>query len=80
MKRLIMLGAIAGFGISLGCGAFSEGTQWSWMLVRASVGALAGGLVVRWFLGVWLDCLHSAQMEKTAVRERMEEQQNNPKK
>jgi hypothetical protein len=80
MKRLIILGAITGFGISLGCGAISNGTQWPWMLIRASVGALAGGVLVRWLLGVWLKCLHSAQMEKAAARERMEEQQNNAKK
>ncbi len=63
MKTLMILGGMIGFlaGLSLG---LAQTSAWPDAFWRASVTALAGGLLLRWWGRMWLRCLIQAQEAK----------------
>ncbi len=67
MKSLMILGSIIGFLIGA---AFALGTQSSWptSLWRASVAALAGGILIRWWGKMWMNGLRDSLQQRRYSR------------
>ncbi len=63
MKTLMILGGMIGFLAGLGLGLVQT-KVWADAFWRASVAALAGGLMLRWWGRMWLRCLIQAQEAK----------------
>jgi len=59
MKKLMIMGGLIGFliGVSLG---LVKGVTWPALLLRASVAALAAGLLLRWWGRLWIRGLHES--------------------
>lgn len=53
MKKLMMMGGLMGFLIGIICG-IAQGVTWPALFLRASVAALAAGLLLRWWGRVWI--------------------------
>lgn len=66
MKILMLLGGMVGFLAGLGFG-LAQTSAWPDAFWRASVTALAGGLLLRWWGRMWIRCLVQAQEEKLAA-------------
>ena len=73
MKKLMIMGGLAGFltGISAG---LAQNSSWSSILWRASVAAVVGGYLLRWWGQVWFNGLAEAHQEKLAAAEALESQ------
>ena len=63
-------GGVLGFGIGVLSGVVTEGSTWPVILLRASIGALAAGVLLRWWGHVWAQCWNQAQAERQAAREK----------
>ncbi len=63
MKILMLLGGLLGFLIGAGFG-LAQNSPWPDALWRASVTAFGGGLLLRWWGRMWLQCLVQVQQEK----------------
>ena len=68
MKKMMVAGGLAGFSLTTLCGILSDGSAWPDILFRASVAALAGGLLLRWWAGVFVQALAQAHAEREAAR------------
>ena len=66
----MIAGGIVRFAIGVVSGLATEGSSWPGILVRASTGALAAGLLLRWWGRVWTDCWQQAQAERQAALEK----------
>lgn len=66
MKILMILGGMLGFLVGIGFG-LAQTSGWPDAFWRASITALAGGFLLRWWGRMWLHCLTQAQQEKLAV-------------
>jgi hypothetical protein len=66
MKLLMIIGALLGFAIGVGCGIAKE-SSWSSILWRASVAAYLSGMLFRWWGRTWIRGLKQAQSEKLAA-------------
>ena len=67
MKKMMITGGLAGFGLGVSCGVLTQGSSWSGILWRASVAALAAGLLLRWWFGVLARCFAQARAEREAA-------------
>jgi hypothetical protein len=67
MKRMMLIGGMVGFGAATLCGVLTDGSSWPGILVRASLCALAGGLMMRWLAGVLAGCLREAHADRQAA-------------
>ena len=74
MKKLMISGGFLGLLIGLGFGATTCGSEWPAVLWRASVAALATGLLLRWWGGVWIRALQQAHAEHVEAAARAEAQ------
>jgi hypothetical protein len=63
MKFLLLIGGLSGFGIGLVCSWIKE-CSWPTMLWHASLGAYAGGLLMRWWGRAWRSTLAQAIHER----------------
>jgi hypothetical protein len=59
MKKLMMFGAMIGFVIGISFGWVREG-NWAAILLKASISALAAGLLLRWWGKVWVHSLRES--------------------
>ena len=65
MKLIMVLGGLIGFGIGLasalagGPGGLQAGGLW-----RAALTALLGGILLRWWGQLWVQCLRDAQKQR----------------
>jgi hypothetical protein len=66
MKTLMILGGMVGFLVGIGFG-LAQTSAWPDALWRASVTALVGGLLLRWWGRMWIRCLVQVQKEKQAA-------------
>ena len=66
MKSLMILGGFTGFGLGVFLGLIKD-TSWPTILWRSSVTALAGGILLKWWGGIWMNSLAEAQREKQAT-------------
>ena len=66
MKALMILGGLLGFLIGAGLGLTQTGA-WADALWRASVTTLVGGLLLRWWGRMWLQCFVQSQQEQLAA-------------
>lgn len=66
MKILMILGGLLGFLIGAGFG-LAQTSAWPDALWRASVTAFAGGLLLRWWGRMWIQCLVQAHEEQLAA-------------
>ena len=60
MRLWMLLGGLIGFLIGLGLGV-AQGNTWPAIFWRANVCALVGGVVLRWWGGVWMRSLLLSQ-------------------
>jgi hypothetical protein len=67
----MILGGLLGFLLSLSIG-LAQDSAWPNMLWRASVAAFAGGLLLRWWGGVWMKSLRQAQRDRRYAADRMD--------
>ena len=75
MKKLMITGGLVGFLIGIATG-LAQHSSWSSILWRASVAALAGGYLLKWWGGVWMKSLAEAYQEKLAAAEALEIQRS----
>jgi hypothetical protein len=73
MKKLMITGALAGFGIGVVSGLANQ-LNWSSIMWRASVSAAVAGFVLRWWGQVWINGLQQAYDERMAAAEALEAQ------
>ena len=66
MKLIMVLGGLVGFGIGLGF-SWAQGGAWPAVVWRAAVTALLGGLLLRWWGQLWVQCLRDAQKQRQAA-------------
>ncbi len=66
MKALMVLGATFGFLIGAGFG-WAGRAEWPAALWNASAAALAAGLLMRWWGGVWIKSLQRAIQERRGL-------------
>jgi len=64
MKRMMLTGGLVGFALATLGGLAAAEIDWALLLLRASVGALIGGVIMRWWAGVAGRCLLQAQLER----------------
>jgi hypothetical protein len=67
MKSFMILGAIVGFLIGAGF-SLLQNCPWSTALWRACIGALAAGILVRWWSLIWLQGLQAAVEHRRHAR------------
>jgi hypothetical protein len=60
MKSLMLLGGLIGFCVGLGF-SWSQGSPWPVSVWRASLAALAGGVLLQWWGRLWIKCLLEAR-------------------
>jgi uncharacterized membrane protein YeaQ/YmgE (transglycosylase-associated protein family) len=53
MNRMTLIGGLIGFGLAVLVGMLSEGVTWPGNLLRGCIGALAGGLLLRRWAGLF---------------------------
>jgi hypothetical protein len=70
MRKMMIAGGTIGFGIGTVLGLATDGTTWPVILLRASVGALVVGLLLRWWARLWNACWLQAQAEHQAAPEK----------
>lgn len=63
----MVTGGLAGFGLGMLCGVLTEGSSWPGILLRASTGALAMGLLLRWWAAILFRCVAEAQAERQSA-------------
>jgi hypothetical protein len=73
MKKLMITGGMAGFAIGISAG-MAQNSSWSSILVRASVAAVVGGFLLRWWGQVWFNGLAEVHQQKLAAAEALENQ------
>lgn len=59
----MIIGGVSGFSIGIAAG-FSRENGWPSMLLRSSIAALAGGLLMRWWWNVCQEALTESRIEK----------------
>ena len=62
MKKFMITGGLIGFLIGIVSGVVQR-SEWPSVIGRASVAALAAGLLLRWWGRVWAEGLHQAANE-----------------
>jgi hypothetical protein len=67
MKKLMIMGAFAGFLTGLIFSSAALGPASPMVLFRASIGALAGGILMRWWGRLWVRSIIFAQQERLAA-------------
>jgi hypothetical protein len=67
MRKLMLAGGWAGFGLGTVSGLLTEGSSWPGILFRASIAALGGGLLLRWWAWVLARCVAEAHAERQAA-------------
>jgi hypothetical protein len=68
MKKLMMMGGLLGFSIGIISG-LTQGVTWPALFLRASVSALAAGLLLRWWGCIWIRRLQESCDQNTAMEE-----------
>jgi hypothetical protein len=68
MKKMMVAGGLAGFGLGTLGGVLTEGSSWPGILFRSSVAALVAGCLMRWWAGVFTRCLAQAHTERLAAQ------------
>lgn len=68
MKLLMLLGGLIGFGIGFGFGS-AQHAEWPTAIWRACVAAYVGGLLLRWWGGVWVKSLQAAHQQRLLAAE-----------
>ncbi|HEY2951759.1 MAG TPA: hypothetical protein VGK40_04200 [Verrucomicrobiae bacterium] len=71
MRLWMILGGQLGFLISLSIGV-AQGSAWPNVIWRASVAAFAGGIILRWWGGIWMKSLRQAQHDRRSAADKME--------
>ena len=72
MKFIMVLGGLIGFSIGAGF-SWAEGSPWPSALWRSAATALLGGLLLRWWGRLWVQCLRdSLAARKTAGQTKSE--------
>lgn len=66
MKKLMMMGGLLGFLIGIVFG-LAQGVTWPELFLRASVAALAAGLLLRWWGRVWIRGLQESCDQRMAT-------------
>lgn len=66
MRAWMILGGLIGFVIGLLLG-LAQGSSWPTILWRASVGSLVMGMLLRWWAGVCISSLKSAERERVVA-------------
>jgi hypothetical protein len=69
MRKMMAAGGLMGFGVGTVCGLIAEGSSWPGILVRASIASLIGGILLRWWAGVYGRCVAEAHAERQAARD-----------
>ena len=67
MRVLMLYGGLVGFTIGIGFGV-AHGSAWPDAIWRGSVAALAAGVLLRWWGGLWVKSLHAAHRERMQRR------------
>jgi hypothetical protein len=67
MKWIMALGGFIGFGIGLGF-SWAQGSGWPMAVWRSALTALVGGILLRWWGRLWIQCLRDARQEKQAAQ------------
>lgn len=67
MKPLMILGSLVGFVTGAGF-SLTGNCPWSTVLWRACLAALLMGLLARWWGGIWIEGLHSANEQRRQAR------------
>jgi hypothetical protein len=67
MKLIMVLGGLIGFGIGLGFN-WAQGSAWPAAVWRSAITALLGGVLLRWWGRLWIQCLRDSHREKQAAR------------
>jgi len=65
MKKLMIMGGLTGFLIGFGVGIIND-VAWPALFFRASVTALAAGVLMRWWGSVWIRGLHESLAQRSA--------------
>lgn len=73
MKKLMITGALLGFGLGLLLGLV-QGSSWPSIIWRSSVACFVSGILLRWWGKVWMDCWQKSIFEKMAAAEEAERQ------
>ena len=63
MRKLMLIGGMSGFSIGMAAG-FSRENGWPSMLLRSSIAAVAGGLLLKWWGNVCLEAMTESRIEK----------------
>lgn len=63
MKRMMLAGGLAGFALAMLGGLSSAHVDWPLLLLKASIAALVGGIITRWWAGLVGKCLVEARLE-----------------
>lgn len=71
MKLTMILGGFLGFGIGLFL-SWVQGSSWPSMVWRASVAALATGVLLRWWGRLWIEALKDAHRARQAALAKIE--------
>ena len=67
----MILGGLLGFLLSLSIGV-AQDSAWPNVLWRASVAAFAGGILLRWWGGIWMKSLLQAQRDRHSAADRID--------
>ena len=67
MRKMMLAGGWAGFSLGTLAGLLTEGSSWPGILLRASIAALGGGLLLRWWAWVLARCVAEARAERQAA-------------
>ena len=63
MKLLTILGALIGFSVGVSIGV-ARGNEWSGIFWRATLSAVASGLLLRWWGNLWIQCLAASNRDR----------------
>jgi hypothetical protein len=72
MKKFMITGGLIGFLIGIVSGVVQR-SEWPSVIGRASVAALAAGLLLRWWGRVWAEGLHQADEQPLARKAKAQE-------
>lgn len=77
MKFIMVLGGLIGFGIGAGF-SWAQGSPWPSAVWRSAATALLGGLLLRWWGRLWIQCLQDAQKARRTASQAKTDRIPNP--
>lgn len=73
MKLIMVLGGAMGFGIGAAF-SWAQGSSWPALVWRSAFAALLGGILLRWWGRLWLNCLRESLEERQAALNALKKQ------